>query len=233
MRGVDGRAQRRRRRSRIRDNLAGARAQRITPLRRTTAGSPRAWSARWCDRAPDGGFAKSRASGDRFSQRPRHGRAERAAPSCSTARSSSAACGPVTGRREEYDGLEYTLYRLARRASSAARSSSRRLHLTDGVMESVAISATKLGNRQEEERGDARRHRRAANFPTEMDAVTLPALPAFLHLSRGAAGAARRSSRNLAPPPFRVPAPRSDHLSEGTEKGKGPRTPDPARSADT
>ena len=56
---LDGEPSDRRSGSRVRIDLAGARSQRTTPSPATTGGSPRAWSARWCDSGAGRRFQKS------------------------------------------------------------------------------------------------------------------------------------------------------------------------------
>ena len=80
--------------------------------------------------------------------------------------------------KEEYDGLEYTLYHLAGEAHFEDGFVVEALHLTDGVMESVEISDEKFGNRREED-AEMLAGINAGNFPTEIDAVTCPRCPHF------------------------------------------------------
>lgn len=81
-------------------------------------------------------------------------------------------------RRDEYDRLEYTLYRLAARSEFGSGAIVQALHLTDETHEPVVISATKLGNRQKKSDimlgGIA-----SGEFPPEVDAVTCPRCPHF------------------------------------------------------
>jgi len=81
-------------------------------------------------------------------------------------------------RSDEYDRLEYTLYHLAARSNFGSRAIVQALHLTDETHESVAISATKLGNRQKKSDtilgGIA-----SGEFPPQVDAVTCPRCPHF------------------------------------------------------
>ncbi|MFZ5610271.1 MAG: UvrD-helicase domain-containing protein [Pseudomonadota bacterium] len=81
-------------------------------------------------------------------------------------------------RSDEYDRLEYTLYQLAARSEFGGRAIVQALHLTDETHEPVAISATKLGNRQK--KSDTMLGGIASGeFPPEVDSVTCPRCPHF------------------------------------------------------
>lgn len=81
-------------------------------------------------------------------------------------------------RSDEYDRLEYTLYRLAAQAEFGAGVVVQALHLTDETAEVVAITPTKLGTRRAKSQallaGIA-----AGSFPADPDAVTCPRCPHF------------------------------------------------------
>lgn len=81
-------------------------------------------------------------------------------------------------RSDEYDRLEYTLYALAGRAAFGASFSVEALHLTDENVEAVAISSTKLKNRQAKSEamlaGIA-----AGRFPPDPDPIRCPRCPHF------------------------------------------------------
>jgi hypothetical protein len=85
-----------------------------------------------------------------------------------------------TGYRtqKEYDGLEYTLYRLAGEVHFKEGFVVEALHLTDGVREFVEIRDEKFGNRRDETQ-NMLSEISAGNFPTEIDAVTCPRCPHF------------------------------------------------------
>ena len=85
-----------------------------------------------------------------------------------------------TGYRtqKEYDGLEYTLYRLAGEVHFKEGFVVEALHLTDGVMEFVEISDEKFDNRRDETQ-NMLSEISAGNFPPEIDAVTCPRCPHF------------------------------------------------------
>lgn len=80
--------------------------------------------------------------------------------------------------KQEYDGLEYTLYRLAGEMHFKDGFVVEALHLTDGVMEFVEFSDKKFDNRREEAQ-TMLSGINAGNFPTEIDAVTCPRCPHF------------------------------------------------------
>ena len=80
--------------------------------------------------------------------------------------------------KEEYDGLEYTLYYLAGAAHFGTAFVVEALHLTDGVMEFVEISDEKIGNRRDKTQ-TMLSSIKAGNFPTEINAVTCPRCPHF------------------------------------------------------
>jgi superfamily I DNA/RNA helicase len=80
--------------------------------------------------------------------------------------------------KEEYDGLEYTLYRLAGEVHFKDGFAVEALHLTDGVMEFVEISDEKFGNRRDKTEGMLSGIN-AGNFPTEINPVTCPRCPHF------------------------------------------------------
>lgn len=85
-----------------------------------------------------------------------------------------------TGRRrhDEYDRLDYTLYRLAADLHFRGRAAVHALHLTDGTVEPVVISPTKLGNRRK--KSDTLLARISAGFfPASVDAVACPRCPHF------------------------------------------------------
>jgi superfamily I DNA/RNA helicase len=80
--------------------------------------------------------------------------------------------------KEEYDGLEYTLYHLAGAAHFGRGFVVEALHLTDETMEAVAITTRKLHNRRDaadEMLGAIA----AGTFPPKLDAVTCPRCPHF------------------------------------------------------
>ena len=81
-------------------------------------------------------------------------------------------------RSDEYDRLEYTLYRLAAQAEYGTGVVVQALHLTDETAEVVAITPTKLGTRRARSQtllaGIA-----AGSFPADVDAVTCPRCPHF------------------------------------------------------
>lgn len=85
-----------------------------------------------------------------------------------------------TGHRtkEEYDGLEYTLYRLAGEAHFKDGFQVEALHLTDGVMEFVEVSSEKINNRRDKTQAMLSGIN-AGNFPTEVNTVTCPRCPHF------------------------------------------------------
>ncbi|KAF0104014.1 MAG: UvrD/REP helicase [Rhodospirillaceae bacterium] len=85
-----------------------------------------------------------------------------------------------TGYRtqREYDGLEYTLYRLAGEVHFKDGFVVEALHLTDGVMEFVELSDEKFDNRRDETQVMLSGIN-AGDFPTEIDAVTCPRCPHF------------------------------------------------------
>ncbi len=91
-------------------------------------------------------------------------------------------------RSDEYDRLEYTLYQLAAQARFGVGVMVQALHLTDGTAEAVAITATKVKNRQENAikmlAGIA-----AGRFDPEPDAVTCPRCPHFFACPALAGGA--------------------------------------------
>ena len=80
--------------------------------------------------------------------------------------------------KEEYDGLEYTLYYLAGATHFGTAFVVEALHLTDGVMEFVEISDEKIGNRRDKTQ-TMLSGINAGNFPTEINAVTCPRCPHF------------------------------------------------------
>ena len=80
--------------------------------------------------------------------------------------------------KEEYDGLEYTLYRLAGEAHFGNAFVVEALHLTDGIMEFVEISDEKFGNRCDKTQ-TMLTGINAGDFPTEINAVTCPRCPHF------------------------------------------------------
>lgn len=80
--------------------------------------------------------------------------------------------------KQEYDGLEYTLYRLAGEMHFKDGFVVEALHLTDGVMEFVEFSDKKFDNRREEAQ-TMLSGINAGSFPTEIDAVTCPRCPHF------------------------------------------------------
>ena len=85
-----------------------------------------------------------------------------------------------TGHRtkDEYDGLEYTLYRLAGEVHFKDGFVVEALHLTDGVMEFVEISDEKFGNRRDKTQAMLSGIN-SGNFPTEINSVTCPRCPHF------------------------------------------------------
>jgi hypothetical protein len=80
--------------------------------------------------------------------------------------------------KKEYDGLEYTLYRLAGEVHFKGGFVVEALHLTDGVMEFVEFSDQKFDNRRDETQ-TMLSGINAGNVPTEIDAVTCPCCPHF------------------------------------------------------
>ena len=99
--------------------------------------------------------------------------------------------GPATARKKNMMALNTRSTALLARRILAKPSSSRPLHLTDEIMESVDFEATKVRATGRERRGqDACRHLCRARFRPRLDHGHLPALPAFLHLPGGAEGAA-------------------------------------------
>ena len=81
-------------------------------------------------------------------------------------------------RSDEYDRLEYTLYRLVAQSQFGGSATVRALHLTDETHEPVVISGAKLGNRQK--KIDTMLGAIASGeFPPEVDAVTCPRCPHF------------------------------------------------------
>jgi DNA helicase-2/ATP-dependent DNA helicase PcrA len=81
-------------------------------------------------------------------------------------------------RSDEYDRLEYTLYRLAAQAEFGSSVVVQALHLTDETSEVVAITQAKLNTRRARSQalltGIA-----TGQFPPEVDAVTCPRCPHF------------------------------------------------------
>jgi DNA helicase II / ATP-dependent DNA helicase PcrA len=81
-------------------------------------------------------------------------------------------------RSDEYDRLEYTLYQLAGRARYGASCTVEALHLTDESVDAIAISPTKLKNRQVKSQAMLSGIL-AGTFPPESDPVTCPRCPHF------------------------------------------------------
>jgi hypothetical protein len=81
-------------------------------------------------------------------------------------------------RSDEYDRLEYTLYRLAAEAEFGTGVQVQALHLTDETSDVVVITTAKLGTRRTKSdkllAGIA-----AGSFPAQVDAVTCPRCPHF------------------------------------------------------
>jgi hypothetical protein len=80
--------------------------------------------------------------------------------------------------KEEYDGLEYTLYHLAGAAHFGGGFVVEALHLTDEKMEAVAITTRKLDNRRDAA-DEMLAGIAAGAFPPKLDAVTCPRCPHF------------------------------------------------------
>ena len=134
--------------------------------------------------------------------------------------SSCGASAPATGRNDEYDGLEYTLYQLAGQAHFGGRFVVEALHLTDERLEAVEITDEKFGNRRTKSDGMLGRHHRR-QVPDRDRPRHLPALPAFLHLRRR-----RRTGRSTSPEKIVAAAfpgsPLPDHLVKGRRRAMGP-----------
>ena len=81
-------------------------------------------------------------------------------------------------RSDEYDRLEYTLYRLAAQSEYGGSADVRVLHLTDETHERVIVSQTKLENRKKKSDG-LLSGIASGVFPVEVDAVTCPRCPHF------------------------------------------------------
>ncbi|WP_172146561.1 ATP-dependent helicase [Pseudomonas tumuqii] len=81
-------------------------------------------------------------------------------------------------RSDEYDRLEYTLYKLAAQARFGTAAIVQALHLTDDTAEAVTVSPTKLNNRQTKS-DTMLAGIGAGRFPTEVDSVTCPRCPHF------------------------------------------------------
>ena len=81
-------------------------------------------------------------------------------------------------RSDEYDRLEYTLYRLAAQATFGDDAVVEALHLTDETTEAVELSSKKVATRRT--RSDELLARMTAGwFPPEIDSVTCPRCPHF------------------------------------------------------
>lgn len=85
-----------------------------------------------------------------------------------------------TGRKrtDEYDHLDYTLYRLAGQAHFGTRAMVQALHLMDEMVDDVHISPKKINTRRD--RSDEMLSEIAkGQFPPKIDAVTCPRCPHF------------------------------------------------------
>jgi len=81
-------------------------------------------------------------------------------------------------RTDEYDRLEYTLYRLAAQTTFGDHALVEALHLTDETAEAVDLSSKKVATRRT--RSDEMLARMKAGwFPPETDSVTCPRCPHF------------------------------------------------------
>ena len=81
-------------------------------------------------------------------------------------------------RRDEYDRLEYALYRIAAETRFGSGVMVQALHLTDETAEDVILSSRKLGNRRD--KSDAMLAEIASGcFPAKVDSVICPRCPHF------------------------------------------------------
>lgn len=81
-------------------------------------------------------------------------------------------------RSNEYDRLEYTLYRLAAQREFGERAVVRALHLTDEMEEAVEITTRKFNNRKNKI-NQMLAGINSGTFPPELDTVTCPRCPHF------------------------------------------------------
>jgi hypothetical protein len=81
-------------------------------------------------------------------------------------------------RTDEYDRLDYTLYHLAGQSRFGTRFAVEAIHLTDDTIETVTITAQKLGNRRASSDSMLAKIGKGL-FPPEIDSVTCPRCPHF------------------------------------------------------
>ena len=81
-------------------------------------------------------------------------------------------------RSDEYDRLEYTLYKIAAKDTFGPRAVVQAVHLTDETVEEVEVSPTKVSNRRK--RSEAMLAELEAGwFPAKVDNVSCPRCPHF------------------------------------------------------
>ena len=81
-------------------------------------------------------------------------------------------------RSDEYDRLEYTLYKIAAKDTFGSRGVVQAVHLTDETVEEVEVSPTKVSNRRK--RSEAMLAELEAGwFPAKVDNVSCPRCPHF------------------------------------------------------
>jgi hypothetical protein len=80
--------------------------------------------------------------------------------------------------KQEYDGLEYTLYDLAGEAHFGNGYQVEAIHLTDGVVEAVSLTRSKRDNRKDKAE-TMLAGIKAGEFPPNVEAVTCPRCPHF------------------------------------------------------
>lgn len=80
--------------------------------------------------------------------------------------------------KQEYDGLEYTLYDLAGEAHFGNAYQVEAVHLTDGVVEAVSLTRSKRDNRKDKAEAMLSGIN-AGEFPPNIDAFTCPRCPHF------------------------------------------------------
>ena len=81
-------------------------------------------------------------------------------------------------RSDEYDRLEYTLYKIAAKNAFGASAIVQAVHLTDETIEQVEITPTKVSKRRE--RSEAMLAKLGAGwFPAKVDGVSCPRCPHF------------------------------------------------------
>ena len=186
---LDGRPRRSRRRGGLRSHLAGPRAQGPRLCRRTTGGSPHAWSARWCVPAP-GAASGIRAARDRLPERPRRGRTQRDRRNARRHGRPAPRANRLPNATTSMTGSNTrSISSQARRISATAswsRPASDRRDVWSSSRSRDGRSATGATRREAMLSGHQRRE------VSDRDRRRhLSALPAFLHLPGDAEGAAR------------------------------------------